>query len=295
MTSEWPRWATTRAEDVRRLLPREEWGPWGRASGRCVSDSPIEGKVSAGAHPSEEPFFFHCTEHMNAYRERRGHQKPWAARDQGLCVACGAPAEVKEEAAVPIVMCVDAEWAGTTVARLRTRRHCSECAPGKRPRCQGTTCRQSKEKLVVRPAGCCALTKSGKRLHCSRCCRAARQKRHGSSVQEKVTRAGLISGMNRRKRQRERRAKVMSLRRDGKSPIEIAAELGVSDKTVRGDIKEALRQTLKARETNSKRGKERHRKMRALHAEGQSMEQIAEEMGVTAKRVREVLKQEETE
>ena len=87
----------------------------------------------------------------------------------------------------------------------------------------------------------------------------------------------------------------MSLRRDGKSPIEIAAELGVSDKTVRGDIKEALRQTLKARETNSKRGKERHRKMRALHAEGQSMEQIAEEMGVTAKRVREVLKQEETE
>ena len=87
----------------------------------------------------------------------------------------------------------------------------------------------------------------------------------------------------------------MLLRRDGKSTTEIAEMLEVSEITVGREIKEALKQTEKAREANVKKGERRHRKMRALKAEGRSIEQIAEEMGVTPKTVRQVLERPNTE
>ena len=90
----WPPWATTSADDVRQLLPLDQRGPW-QDNLACSQSSSVHDLAPAGSHPAEPPHFFYCRAHLEAIRRTHGTTRPWPARDQGLCVTCGEPAERK--------------------------------------------------------------------------------------------------------------------------------------------------------------------------------------------------------
>ena len=149
----WPPWATTPAEDIRQLLSADQWGPW-KDNLNCLQSTPIPGIVPAGLHPAEPPFFFFCRAHLEQIRSKRGTTRPWLARDQGLCVSCGEPAERKPVTMAAPVACVEAERTGSTVARLMTKSYCAKCNPynvANLPLCRGRACRETgRERRVQR-------------------------------------------------------------------------------------------------------------------------------------------------
>ena len=224
-----PAWATMRAEDVRRLLPREEWGPWARADGQCVSSDPIADRVPAGFHPTDEPFFFHCAAHMERCRRVRRPPKPWAARDQGLCISCGEPAESDR---LTIIACVEAERRGTTAARILSRQYCAKCNPNNPdnfPRCRGRACRETGRERRVQRRGCCRITRTSQRRHCAECCATARANLSAQVMPPATREAGAAA---RRTQGTARREQIRDLRRDGLANKAIADRLRINVRTV---------------------------------------------------------------
>ena len=227
----WPPWATTRADDIRRLLPPDQWGLW-RAKLNCLQSRPIPGVVPAGPHPTEPPHFSYCRAHLEAIRRTHGTTRPWPARDRGLCITCGEPAERRPVTMIHPVACLKAEHAGTTVARLMTYRYCRGCNPRNPdnfPLCRGRVCRESGRERKVQRGGCCGITRNGRRRHCADCCVVATANL-SAQVMPPVTRAaGAAAG---RKRGEERREQIRDLCRSGLDNRAIADRLGVHVRTV---------------------------------------------------------------
>ena len=87
-TTTWPPWATLRAEEVRGKLPPGKRGLWEEAGGMCVSKTSLSSTTTHIEHEAEEPYFFHCTDHMTLSQQGKKQRKPSPVRDQGLCVSC---------------------------------------------------------------------------------------------------------------------------------------------------------------------------------------------------------------
>ena len=232
MSTPRPTWKTVRAEDVRRLLPREEWGLW-QEGFTCFSTTPI-GEVPAGAHPSEPPFFHHCLAHMEGIRRWCKPPAPWPPRDQGLCISCGESAEKRtgpDSPSLPVA-CVIAEREGMTIARLTTKSYCRSCNPHNPenfPRCRGTVCQETGEERRVQRRGCCGITRTSRRRHCAVCCAAAAA---SLSVQVMPADTREKGAAARRKQGAARREQIGELHREGLDNKAIAVQLGVHVRTV---------------------------------------------------------------
>ena len=227
----WPPWATTPADDVRQLLPSDQRGPW-RDNRNCTQLSPIPGVVPAEPHPAEPPHFFYCKAHLEAIRSTHGTTRRWPARDQGLCISCGRPAERKPVTMVDPVACVAAEHAGSTVARLMTKSYCRGCNPRNPdnfPRCQGRVCRETGRERRVQRHGCCDITRNGRLRHCTDCCATAAA---NLSAQVMPTATREKGAAARRELGAARRDRICELRRDGLDNRAIAERLGVHVRTV---------------------------------------------------------------
>ena len=222
MTDTFPRWATLRAEQVRNVLPPEEWGAWARASGECVRSIPGVFGLTDTSHPAELPYFYHCVRCATSILEKSPPPKPWPRRDQGLCIRCGEPAAPVNVIRIPAAACALAEELGITVARLNTKRFCSRCNPFDKSWCRGRTCQSSKTRRRVEPPGCCGFTESGKRRHCARCCQSRKK--------------SFAARSERTHRKESRSSQAARLKAEGRSVKEIAEVLGVSGNTVRRDL-----------------------------------------------------------
>lgn len=170
MTDNWPRWATVRAEQVRTLLPQEEWGPWTQG-GSCSRGIPPVFGFQSTLHQSEPPYFFHCNRCMDAIRAAQPAPPPHPRRDLGLCITCGKPAApldriVRVDAAAAQL----AEERGVTIARVSTKRYCANCSPKRLPWCRSTVCAKTKGRHKALPLGCCPTTKSKRSPHCQDAC-----------------------------------------------------------------------------------------------------------------------------
>ena len=119
----WPWWALVTSSQILDYAGTRDLGPWAEANGRCD----VGGEEQ---HDAEAPFVFHCREHAQERQGRTTSAKPEGRRDKGICITCGAPAELN-----PAVrgthreLCVRAELAQITVARLCTQRLCYDCKP----------------------------------------------------------------------------------------------------------------------------------------------------------------------
>ena len=227
----WPPWATTRADDIRRLLPPEQRGPW-RDNLDCRQSTPVPNVAPAGPHSAESPHFFHCGAHLEAIRRTHGTTRPWPARDQGRCVTCVELAERRPVTMVDPVACVEAEQKGSTVARLMTYSRCRSCNPrnpDNLPWCRGRVCRESGQERRVQRRGCCGITRTGRRRHCADCCAAAAANLSAQVMPPATRDKGAAA---KRKRGDERRERIRDLRRDGLDNRAIADRLGVHVRTV---------------------------------------------------------------
>ena len=227
----WPLWATTLADDIRRLLLPEQRGPW-KDNRNCLQSAPVPNLVPSGPHPAEPPYFFHCRAHLEAIRRTRGTRRPWVARDHGLCVTCGEPAERKPVTIAGPVACVAAERAGSTVARLMTKSRCRSCNPRNPdnfPRCRGRVCRETGRERRVQRRGCCGVTRTGRRRHCADCCAAAVANLSAQVMPPATREAGAAA---KRKRGDERRERIRELHREGLDNKAIADSLGIHVRTV---------------------------------------------------------------
>ena len=289
MSVAWPRWATLRAEDIRAEIPPHERGPW-RDNLNCRQSTPIPDVLPAGPHPAEAPYFFHCVAHLEAIRRTHGAAKPLPSRDQGLCISCRQPADRLPVTMGAAVVCAKAERDNSTVARLSTARYCGNCKPVRKPPCRGRTCRDTPDRQRTQPAGCCSITKNGKRLHCNRCCLASQLRKRQREKSAKASKMGQASAAARRKRAGERRQDVQQLRRSGMDEITMAHLLGVSAETVRKDIRNIQRPTQAARAANSAAAEQRRRTIAQLHTQGDTPDEIATKMRVTPGTVRRNLK-----
>ena len=155
MTSggQWPRWATVRADEVRTVLPPEEWGAWAQG-GDCSRGTPAAWGLQDTGHPAERPFFFHCLSCIAAVYRGGPPPKPDSQRDKGLCIRCGEPAErLRDRVFTPSAACQQAEAKGITVARLSTRKFCASCDPSRLPWCmarrRNAACAGSKRHRAV--------------------------------------------------------------------------------------------------------------------------------------------------
>ena len=164
--SQWPRWATVRADEVRTALPPEEWGAWAQG-GDCSRGTPAAWGLQDTGHPAERPFFFHCLSCIAAVR-RGGHPpKPDSRRDKGLCIRCGEPAErLRDRVFTPSAACQQAEAKGITVARLSARKFCASCDPYRLPWCMTRTCPNKRH----RSAGGCSSPTRHTVPHCAAAC-----------------------------------------------------------------------------------------------------------------------------
>ena len=234
----WPPWAITPADDVRQLLPPEQRGPW-RDNLNCTQSTPLPGVVAAGPHPAEPPDFFHCKAHLNAIRRTHGTTRRWPARDQGLCISCGEPAERKPVTMESSVACATAERADTTVARLMTKSYCRGCnphSPDNLPRCRGRVCRESGRECRVQRRGCCGITRTGRRRHCADCCAVAATNLSAQVMPPATREAGAAV---RRKQGAVRREQIRDLRRDGFDNRAIADRLDIHVRTVQRALRGA--------------------------------------------------------
>ena len=188
------------------------------------------------------------------------------------------------------VACAKAERDNSTGARLSTARFCSNCKPVRRPICRGRTCQGKADPQRTQPAGCCSITKNGKRLHCARCCAANQDRRLQRTRSAKASRSGLASGAARKKRVEERRQKVRLLRQSGTDATTIANQLEVSMRIVQNDIKIIQQPTKAARAANITAAEQRRKNIGQLHAHGATPEEIAARVGLTIATVKRTLK-----
>ena len=291
---QWPTWATLRPEEIRATLPREEWGPWA-SNQLCIQDHRgPDGKQQA--QTAEAPYFFHCRRHLEEIRQHTRTIKPWPSRDQGLCTTCGRPAKRLPLTMVDPVACAEAERTNSTVARIRTARHCQECKPGQRPYCRGQTCRQkgNKPKQVLLP-GCCSTTSSGRRKHCRRCCKAIRQNQLERTNTTQGEKAGTASATARRRRRDERRREIATLSKEGHTTAEIATQIGATTRSVTGHLAALRQMTQSARAASSAKYTARLEAMKSMRATGKSHAEIAVALGVTYATIRRNLGREQQE
>ena len=277
MNDSWPLWATLRAEQIP-LLPVDQQGPWSYREAVC--------RVGRdGPHPTQPPYCFHCQLHIKEIRAKVKQDKPWRLRDQGLCVACGQPAELLPTTMNYRVACMQAEIRNSTVARLSTRRHCQQCPTNNATTCKGSFCRGIKPRPRVRRPNCCPDTKSGKRRHCSICCAAGKDRKPKPTRQSQGAKAGAASGAARRQQQHQRRREVTPLNRAGLTVEQIAQQLAVSPTTIRKDIAALRERTKQANAAWAQKTAERRDTIRRLTDQGLSPAQIAPQIGLTEKTV----------
>ena len=222
----WEPWATTLADEIRQLIPPEQRGPWREA--RCIMYNPLVTEGDLAFHDSEAPHFFYCKAQLANVRNRRGATKPWAARDQGLCIRCHEPAERTPVTMSAPVACVEAERRNTTVARLLTKRHCRGCNPGNPenlPLCRGRVCRETGQPRRTQPKGCCGITRNSRRRHCAECCAIAAANLSAQVMPIATRTAGAAA---RKKSGDERRERIRSLHRKGTDSRDIVDIMGVS-------------------------------------------------------------------
>ena len=227
----WPPWATTLPDEIQRLLPPDQWGSWRRKL-NCPLPNRVPGVVPGEPHPVEPPHFYFCRAHLEAIRSNYRTIKPWPARDQGLCVTCGDPAERKPVTMIYPVACLEAERTGTTVARIMTHSYCRGCNPhhpDNFPFCRGRDCRESGRERRVQRRGCCGITRNGRRRHCADCCAAA-EANLSAQVMPPATREAGAAAI--KKSGEERRERIRDLRREGLDNRAIADRLGVHVRTV---------------------------------------------------------------
>ena len=165
----WPKWATVRAEQVRTVLADDDdWGPW-VSQGECSRGSPgVFGAKDTG-HAAEPPYFFHCRSCISVVHADMKIPSPNAARDQGLCLRCGQPAELDRIVVrMGAVAAQQAESRGVTIARLSTRTHCRSCDPYGLPFCKALHC-PDKEKRH-RATAVCSQPRTHRVPHCAAWC-----------------------------------------------------------------------------------------------------------------------------
>ncbi len=286
MNAPWPRWAVLRSEQIRQLLPPEEWGPWTRADQICILSNTGTPSNDHSAHPTDLPNFFHCEPHLQAVRKRSKTVRPDPLRDLGLCKTCGEPAERLSTFKAPPVMCVQAERSNSTVARLSTKAYCTDCNPSKRPFCTSRQCRATGERRRVQLPDCCSYTRNGSRLHCAQCCSAKRARQRDEKNQTVASFAVQVAIKGRRQRRHQRRLQVAKLAREGFSELQMADQLGVSTKTIQQDRKALRDRTRNAQATNARRGAETRRRVAELSAQGHAPAEIAKQIGRTYSTVR---------
>lgn len=169
MTTAWPKWATVRAEEVRTVLSPKERGPW-TEEGACSRGIPPVFGLPDTQHDAEPPYFYHCRSCLKGV-QKGGVLAPHPARDKGLCIQCGEPAELDRRVVRGDRSAAQqAESQGLTVARLSTRQWCRNCDPHRRPWCNSRLCKNSKKHRAL-PAGYCRHS----RLHCSLACDKLRE------------------------------------------------------------------------------------------------------------------------
>lgn len=262
----WPPWATMIPSRIRTTLDPSQWGPWAHF-GPCLMSAPGPDHQAA-RHPTDDPHFFHCADHLQQYRARN-RVPTFAAntnRDQGLCSVCDTPAIIRTVTRVARVAAILAERAETTVARLQTHDLCASCSLNPPRRCQGTGCKNRTERNRVGGAGCCGLTVS-RRRHCSNCCQLIRKpgsipstpstpvpdqpnsqssQNHGTqdhSTQAKQSpdakRADSLAASRARLRTRRfRREKVATLFHQGLTDPQIAEQIGAPTNSIRWDLRQ---------------------------------------------------------
>ena len=235
----WPLWATTAPDEIRRLLLPEQWGPW-RGTFPCINSNANATEGALVSHYAEPPHFFYCEAHLAAVRKSRGTTKPWAARDQGLCISCRKPAERKKPVPMQFrVACVEAERTNATVARLMTNGYCQSCNPrnpDKLPLCRGRVCRENGQQRRIQRAGCCNISGTSRRRHCAECCAAAAANLSAQVMPSSTSAAGAAA---RRKSGDERREQIRDLRCEGLDNRAIADRLGVHVRTVQRALEDA--------------------------------------------------------
>ena len=283
MSNAWPQWATLRAEQVTELPPDQQ-GPWAYGSAPCLISK-------GGEHQTEPPYFFHCTQHLEEVRQRFTQTTPWPTRDQGFCTGCGRPAVRRPITMNHRVACLQAERTNNTVARLNTRAYCETCATKNGTLCRGTECRRSERKNTVQGSGCCPVTTSGYRRHCSVCCTAAQQRKLQRENRSLGNKAGTNSGIARRRTRDERRRQVAQLRREGLSTQQIADQLSAPRRTVERDISVLQNMTRAAANARIQRLAERKETISQLRDQGLTPHEIAEQTSITVKTVRGYLEQ----
>ena len=183
----WPKWATVPAEQARTaLVDEDDWGPWVEGGECCRGIPGVFGAKESG-HAADSPFFFHCLSCIAVVHRGIKIPSPNHARDHGLCLKCGQPAELDRNAIrVPAAAAQQAEARGITVARLSTRKFCASCDPYSRPYCRGRLC-PNKGQRHRAYAGCTRLTRHNF-PHCAAAC--ARQKAVDKSTDAARSRKG---------------------------------------------------------------------------------------------------------
>lgn len=291
MNQPWPKWAILRSEQIRQLLPTDEWGPWARADRICILSNTGTPSNDHSAHDADNPYFFHCEPHLQAVRKRSKTVRPDPLRDEGRCKACGEPAERRSIFKAPPVMCVQAERSNSTVARLSTKAYCTTCNPSNRPFCTSRQCRATGNKRRVQLAGCCSFTRSGSHVHCAQCCSAHRAKLRERKNQTPASFASQAGLKVRYQQLRQRRFTVAKLTRKGLTAEQIAERLGVSAVTINRDRRALREMTKAANDAAAQRAAETRRRVAELSDQGHSPAEIARQIGRTPSTVRHHLRE----
>ena len=278
MNNTWPKWAVLRAEQVAKLPP-DERGPWGYGYSPCRISN--EGK-----HQTEFPFFFHCRKHLEDTRQKNKQTTPWPTRDQGICVGCGNPAELRPTTMNHRVACLQAECTNNTVARINTKSYCQQCSAKNGTLCNGRTCRGQQHRNRVQGPGCCPNTQTGTRRHCSVCCSATRQRKLDRQNRTLGNKAGTNSGTARRRKRDTRRSQTAALRRAGINNQQIADKLNVSLHTVERDIAGLKAMTRSAIDAKAQKTLQRWETISQLSKQGLTTKEIAQLVSVTEQTVR---------
>lgn len=271
---EWPRWATTRAEEVKKQIPAGQRGPWDRAEGICVAPDTGHDHHEGGPEPAAENAFFLCAAHL-AEARRRQELKPWPTRDQGWCIACGRPARRRTRAEPDVAACMRAERANSTVARMMTEEHCEECSARKKRWCRGPSCADGQDPRSVLPQGCCELTRESRSRHCGRCCEAGQV----TPPANRKTRA----------ERRQDRLQVARLRREGLAYRQIGAHLQLPPNTVREYDRANRRQMEAALRARRQDYEDRRGRIRSLKEAGHDVPEISRQTGLARRTVRRAL------
>ena len=286
MNTESPAWATLRSTQVRDKLPHDQRGPWLERQ-NCAFSIPGHDETM---HKAEPPYFWYCTEHIKVVRRTHPQETTSTFRDQGLCVSCGEPAELRPEKKQDRVAAALAESTNSTIARVRTKGHCVNCNPRIQPICQGETCRKAGQQFKVLTTKCCLITRKIADRHCEMCCTENREALRAQNRSANGRKGGLASGASAKRRKKERRRKVSKLTQSKMNATDIAQQLKVSYSTINSDLRAINEQTRAARETNKRTWRTRQLAMQELQNQGLTEHEIAKRMGCNVRTVRDNLK-----